>query len=447
MDNNIYKTAINNLPMFFDSQHQLDAEGGQIFDVIKKIVDFDEAYVFFLNPECIQLKYASTLDSGLFLDQVIPVNEQIKNSLFDPSSNIYSDSTPLVDLLNLGNNQSVLVSKLAIRNTVYGFILLCKKEKSFYNQATLEVMASTSAIVSYMIKDIELSNVFKIQIKALKDGIAETNEAYKTIKEQNLKILEADRIKNEFLANISHELRTPLNAIIGFSEVLSAKLFGDLNEKQTEYVKDIHVSGIHLLGMINEILDISKIEARAMTLNRRDFLISRAIDEVANVVKPLADKKNISIEKKIDQDGEVYADFQKISQILYNLLSNAIKFSDNDGKIFVGVEFRPNSFMIKIVDDGIGIDEKYYGKIFAKFVQLQSSYTKNESSTGLGLTITKELVEMHNGTIIVKSEVGKGTTFTVEIPKETPHEWLNQGQPENQPETQPETQLSSGEND
>ena len=416
MDNNIYKTAIKNLPLFFDNQHQLDPDGTSIFEVIKKIVDFEEAYVFFLNPDCIQLKYASTSSSGLFADQVVFLKEKIKNDLFDPNNNIYSESAPLVNLLNLGHNQSVLVSKLAIRNTVYGFIMLCKKEKSFYKQEELDVMTATSAIVSYMIKDIELSNVFKIQLKALKEGIVETNDAYKTIKEQNLKVLESDRIKNEFLANISHELRTPLNAIIGFSEVLSAKLFGELNEKQTDYVKDIHVSGIHLLGMINEILDISKIEAHAMTLNPGRFMISRAIDEVVNVVKPLADKKHICIEKKNPQDCEVFADFQKISQILYNLLSNAIKFSDKSDKIFVAVEFTPNSFLIKIEDKGIGIDEKYHGKIFAKFVQLQSSYTKNESSTGLGLTITKQLVEMHNGTISVKSEVGKGTTFIVEIP-------------------------------
>jgi len=416
MQDNVYKNAIKYLPMFFENQHQLDMDGARLFDVMKKIVDFDEGYIFFLNPDSIQLKYAHNRSPGLLLEQVIFVNEKIKNNLFSQDSHICHETTPLVDLLKLGHNKSILISKLAIRNTVYGFILLCKKEKSFYNQENLDVMDAVSATISYMIKDIELSNVFKIQLKALKDGIVETSEAYKTIKEQNLKILELDRIKNEFLANISHELRTPLNAIIGFSEVLSAKLFGELNEKQTDYVKDIHVSGIHLLGMINEILDISKIEAHAMTLNCRKFLISRAIDEVVNVVKPLADKKNICIVKQVKKDGEVFADFQKISQILYNLLSNAIKFSDTGGKIIVGVDFNPNSFLITIEDNGIGIDEKYHGKIFAKFVQLQSSYTKNESSTGLGLTITKELVEMHNGTISLKSEVGKGTTFLVEIP-------------------------------
>jgi len=416
MQDNVYKNAIKCLPMFFDNQHQFDSRGDRLFEVMKNIIEFDEGYVFFLNPNSIQLKYSQNMSPDLSIDQVIFVNEKIKNDLFSPKGNIYNESIAIMDLLKLTHNKSFLISKLAIRNTVYGFILLCKKEDSFYSHESLEIMQTTAAIVSYMIKDVELSNVFKIQLKALKDGITQTNEAYKTIKEQNLRILASDKIKNEFLANISHELRTPLNAIIGFSEVLSAKLFGELNEKQTEYVKDIHVSGIHLLGMINEILDISKIEAHAMTLNRHNFFISRAIDEVVNVVKPLADKRNIHIEKKIGKDGEVFADFQKISQILYNLLSNAIKFSHSSDKIVVEVNFKPNSFVIKIEDKGIGIDEKYHGKIFAKFVQLQSSYTKNESSTGLGLTITKELVGMHNGKISVKSEVNKGTTFVVEIP-------------------------------
>lgn len=416
MKNNAYKNAIKYLPQFFDNSNVVSVDGSLLFGYIKKVVDFDEGYLFFVNPESIQLRFEANLSSKLSLEQVIFINEKIKNDLFSLANAIYSQSTPLTNLLGLNHNKSFLISKLAIRGTIYGFILLCKKEESFYGQEDLDVMGLTSSIVSYIIKDIELSNVFKIQLKALKDGIVETNGAYKTIKEQNLKILESDRIKNEFLANISHELRTPLNAIIGFSEVLTAKFFGELNEKQTEYVNDIHVSGIHLLGMINEILDISKIEAHAMTLNSSEFLITRAIDEVVNVVKPLAAKKNVRIEKNILQDGEVSADFQKISQILYNLLSNAIKFSKTDGKIIVGVEFKPNSYMLSVKDFGIGIEQKYQGKIFAKFVQLQSSYTKNESSTGLGLTITKELVEMHGGKISVKSEIGKGTTFFVELP-------------------------------
>lgn len=416
MGNDIYKNAIKHLPTFFDNQLQLDKTAAGLFNVLKNIVEFDEAYVFFLNPDSIQLKYSFNNTANLQVDNTICINENLKNELFSLENKIYEGNSALINLLQLKNCKSFLVSKLSIRNTVYGFILLCKRESSYYTEDHIDVMTAASTIISYNIKDIELSNVFRIQLKALKDGITETSSAYKTIKEQNIKILESDRIKNEFLANISHELRTPLNAIIGFSEVLSAKLFGDLNEKQADYVNDIHISGIHLLGMINEILDISKIEAHAMKLNKTNFILSRAIDEVANVVKPLSDRKSIVIKKNIINDGEVFADFQKISQILYNLLSNAIKFSHDSGKILAEGEVKSDRFILKIQDFGIGIDEKYHGKIFGKFVQLESSYVKKESSTGLGLTITKELVELHGGHISLKSEPNKGTTFIVEIP-------------------------------
>lgn len=417
MENNIYKNAIKQLPAFFDNSVQADISGGEIFNKLKNVVTFEQAYIFFLNPDSVQLKYISDNQAKYKVDDTFYINEKLKYGLFSSENFIYDDKSPLVNLLKL-SGKSFLVSKLSIRNTVYGFVLLCSSTDSYYKEEHLDVVGAASAIISYMIKDIELSNVFKIQLKALKDGIVETNAAYKTIKEQNLKILDADRVKNEFLANISHELRTPLNAIIGFSEVLSAKLFGELNEKQTEYVKDIHVSGIHLLGMINEILDISKLEAHAMSLNKSSFQVSRAVNEVVNVIKPLANKKSINIELNIKNDVEVFADFQKISQILYNLLSNAIKFSHEGGRIEIEAEVDDKKFLLKIRDNGIGIDEKYYGKIFAKFVQLESSYTKKESSTGLGLTITKQLVEMHGGQISLVSEVGKGTTFIVEIPNE-----------------------------
>lgn len=415
MEKNKYKTAIKNLPTFFENSLQFDVSGKKIFGSVKSIVDYDESYIFFINPDSIQLIYADSSEN-IPIGASFYISGKIKQELFSPSSAILKTNNPIIDLLKIKKCASFMMSKLSLRETVYGFVLLCKKEQNFYTEEDADILDATSSVISYLIKDIELSNVFKIQLKALKDGIVETNSAYKTIKEQNLKILESDRIKNEFLANISHELRTPLNAIIGFSEVLSAGLFGELNPKQTDYIKDIHVSGIHLLGMINEILDLSKIEAKAMSLNRKNFPLSKVIEEVINVVKPLANKKSIALKKNIVSDGEVFADFQKISQILYNLLSNAIKFTPKDGKIVVKTEFTPKDFLIQITDNGIGIDEKYHGRIFAKFVQLESSYTKEESSTGLGLTITKELVEMHGGKISLKSEVGKGTTFTIRIP-------------------------------
>ena len=197
---------------------------------------------------------------------------------------------------------------------------------------------------------------------------------------------------------------------------VESQIYGDLNPKQTEYINDIKVSGTHLLGMINEILDMSKIEAHAMKIVKSTFPISRALTEVCNILLPLAQKKNIHINAAMAYDFDVFADYQKIQQILYNLVSNAIKYSPENDEIEIAVVHAGDKFQIAVHDNGIGIDPKYHGKIFAKFVQLDSAYTKKESSTGLGLTITKELVELHGGKISLISEVNNGSTFIVEIP-------------------------------
>jgi len=417
---NLCEKAIKFLPTFFNNRLEFDVHGAGIFEPLRNIIDFDEAYVFFLNPDSIKLKYLFGKDRKHSIGDVFKINPEIKADLLSSASKIFDSKNALVELLNLENNKSFLISKLVIKDTVFGFVLLCKSEELFYTSEYLDIANAVGSVISYNIKDIELSGVFKTQLKALTDSVVERHSAYKTIEKQNLKIIEADKVKTEFLANISHELRTPLNAIIGFSEVLSNKFYGELNEKQDEFVNDIHVSGIHLLGMINEILDIAKIEAHAMTLNKEKFSISRAVEEVVNIVRPLADKKSIVLEKNIVHNKDLFADFQKIRQILYNLLSNAIKFSHISGKIIVNVDFTKTSLIIEVKDSGIGIALNDQERIFDKFVQLENTYTKKESSTGLGLTITRELVEMHKGTISVKSSAGKGATFVVKIPLSNP---------------------------
>lgn len=415
MKSDIYKKAIECIPTFFENRIQSNSLGAEIFEPLKSVIDFDEGYIFFMNPDSIRLKYIFAKERKHSADDLFRVDDKIKAELFSDKNLIITSKNPLVKLLCLENNHSFLILKLFIRDTVFGFILLAKNEKSYYTSDILEISTAIGSVISYCIKDIELSEIFKVQLKALKDGIIDTKRAYKTINEQNIKILEADKIKNDFLANVSHELRTPLNAIIGFSEILSNQLFGELNEKQKEYVEDILVSGIHLLGMINEILDIAKIEAHAVNLNRTEFLISQAVNEVVNIVKPLSDKKVISINTRINE-GKVYADFQKVRQILYNLLSNAIKFSSENENISVNVYFNNGYVFLEVKDNGIGIAKNDQQKIFDKFVQLENAYTKKESSTGLGLTITKELTELHGGTITVDSDLNKGATFVVKIP-------------------------------
>lgn len=403
------------IPSLFETD--LNSER-HLFKNFEKILAFDEGFIYYANPDSLQLKHTYKKHANYEIESVFCLNSELKKFIFSKEGIITDENSDLIKTIELkGNSQkSYLVSKISIKSTVFGIVVLSKREKNFYKQEDLDALDAVSSVLSYLLKDVELSNVFKIQLKALKDGIIEKNNAYKTIKEQNEKILEADKVKNEFLANISHELRTPLNSILGFSDILGTQLYGNLNPKQEEYVNDIKISATHLLGMINEVLDMSKIEANAMKVVKSAFWISRAVDEVANILSPLAQKKNVKLIKNMDVDFEVFADYQKIQQILYNLLSNAIKYSPDNDEVEISVNSDDENFRILVHDNGIGIDKKYHGKIFAKFVQLDSAYTKKESSTGLGLTITKELVELHGGKISLISEVNNGSTFIVEIP-------------------------------
>lgn len=406
------------IPNLFEINLNNDKTGMIIFEKLSQIIDFDEGFIYFLNPESLQLKYSFKEHKNYKIDTIFTMSNTLKKQMFTKDGQILDCDSEVIKTVGLSKlkKKSYILAKISVKSTVFGIILLAKKEHNFYSIDDLTVLNASASILSYILKDLELSNVFKIQLKALKDGIIEKQEAYKTIKDQNERILEADRAKNEFLANVSHELRTPLNSILGFADILTTQIYGNLNSKQEEYINDIKVSGTHLLGMINEILDMSKLEAHAMKIVKSTFPVSRAITEVCNILSPLAQKKNIHINAAMQYDFDIFADYQKIQQILYNLVSNAIKYSPENDEIEIAAVHAGDCFQIAVHDNGVGIDPKYHGKIFAKFVQLDNAYTKKESSTGLGLTITKELVELHGGKISLISEINNGSTFIVEIP-------------------------------
>ena len=414
MTNIDYKSVLEKIPTLFNINLN-DGEGKKLlFERLSSILEYDFAGIYFLNPESAVLKYSSSKDYRD--EESFKLAPSIKEKLFTEKGFVFNQNSDIQKNLNLGFYKSFIIEKLIIGQTVYGFILLASKKENEYDGNSLTILNSCSKILAYLIKDVELSEVFKLQLKALKDGIVDKNNAYKTIKEQNEKILESEKIKMEFLANVSHELRTPLNAILGFSEILSTGACGELNPKQQEFVSDIRVSGLHLLGMVNEILDMSKIESNTVKLVCTKFFITRALSEVANILKPLAKQKNVRLIIEYEEDFEVVADYQKIQQILYNLVSNAIKYSPKEDEVIITAKKEDKNFILTVHDNGIGIDKKYHGKIFAKFVQLDSAYTKKESSTGLGLTITKELTELHGGNVSVISEINNGSTFVVKIP-------------------------------
>jgi signal transduction histidine kinase len=216
--------------------------------------------------------------------------------------------------------------------------------------------------------------------------------------------------------HMSHELRTPLNAIIGFSEVLSERMFGELNEKQEEYSKDIHASGQHLLSLINDILDLSKIEAGRMELELTDFDLPQALDNALILVRERAGRRSIALHTTIDNRlGEIRADERKIRQVVLNLLSNAIKFTPEDGRIDIRAVPGDGFVEVSVSDTGVGIAPEDQDAVFEEFRQVGTAAKKVEG-TGLGLTLCRKFVELHGGRIWVKSELGAGSTFTFTLP-------------------------------
>jgi PAS domain S-box-containing protein len=254
----------------------------------------------------------------------------------------------------------------------------------------------------------------KLTIHAVVHDITE-KKITENIRIENERLAYASKAKSEFLASMSHELRTPLNSIIGFSELLKQK---GLDQKQERYIDNVITSSRFLLGLINDILDLSKVEAGKLELVIEKMSVPDTIDETVMLIKEKASKNRVTIKKEFDPHLDlIEADKQRFKQILFNLLGNAVKFSKEDGgTIAIKVKKEGDMAEVSVSDTGIGIKEKDLERLFDKFQQLDSGITKKYGGTGLGLSISKKLIEMHGGEIIVKSKYGEGTTFIFKLP-------------------------------
>ncbi len=242
---------------------------------------------------------------------------------------------------------------------------------------------------------------------------------FREIQDKSRQLEIANQHKSEFLANMSHELRTPLNAIIGFSEVLLERMFGELNVKQDDYLKDIFTSGKHLLSLINDILDLSKIEAGRMELDLGDFDAAQSLANAMTLVRERAQTHGIGLALEADpRIGEIRADERKFKQILLNLLSNAVKFTPDGGKIVVRAALVDGGVEVAVTDTGVGISKEDQLVVFDEFRQVGRHYTNKHEGTGLGLALTKRFVELHGGTLRVESKPGVGSTFTFILPSQ-----------------------------
>ena len=291
-------------------------------------------------------------------------------------------------------------------------------------------------------RDITLSRVLEERLRQYTDNL-EQMVADKTaeLREVNVQLVRANQLKSQFLANMSHELRTPLNAIMGFAEAIRDGVSGEPTPEQREFARDIYEAGQQLLRMINDILDLAKVEAGAMELTLEPCDLAALVDEVVRVAKGLARRKGVELRQEIDSRPlEITVDVIKVKQILYNLLSNAVKLTEGGGNVTVRCRTDKETVSLQVVDKGVGIAPEDLANLFEEFRQVDSSLTRKHEGTGLGLALTRRLVELHGGDISVDSELGKGTTFTVTLLRD-----LVPGGPTPAPGARPDARPDAGE--
>ena len=305
-------------------------------------------------------------------------------------------SSSLRDVLVRSGYRSLLAVPLVSEEQVVGALVINRRIPGAFAPSTVELLRTFASQSALAIQNARL---------------------FREIEDKGRELEVANQHKDEFLASMSHELRTPLNAIIGFSEVLLERMFGEVNTKQEEYLHDILSSGRHLLSLINDILDLAKIEAGRMELEPGDFHLPQAIDNALILVRERAMRRGITLERWIDPRlGEIKGDERKIKQVLLNLLSNAVKFTPEGGRIDVRAALVDGFAEISVIDTGIGIAPEDHAAVFEEFRQVGTDYARKHEGTGLGLALARKFVDLHAGKIRVESQVGQGSTFTFTIP-------------------------------
>jgi PAS domain S-box-containing protein len=370
-------------------------------------VDLKGNFTYFNKAVCQKLGYSKDELMGMNYSKIL--DEETEKRVLKFYNEIYESENPKL-------NEEYLVKRkdgeiLTFQSSAYLSYDSEGKKTGFYGLAR-DITEKKKAI---QLKE-KFYDKLEQKVERRTKKLNETLEKQKRYQEE---ILKASNFKSEFLATMSHELRTPLNAIIGFTDLLLEGTFGDLNSEQQEYLIDIKTSAEHQFEMISNILDITKIESGKVTLDKKYFSLNTVIDQMKSTIKPMQEEKNLDFRiRGLDEfeDAQIYADPVRFKEILLNLLTNAIKFTET-GKITLIIQEKFNRWIFKVRDTGIGIAREDFDKIFKEFKRVDSSYVRSTNGTGLGLSLTKRLVELHNGEISFNSVLGVGTTFKFHIPK------------------------------
>ena len=304
-------------------------------------------------------------------------------------------AAPIQQLVLEAGYRARMIVPLLGANRVVGALVVRRKAPGEFPQRTVDLLQTFAA-----------QSVLAIQNARLFREVE--------IKGRQLEV--ASRHKSQFLANMSHELRTPLNAILGYAELILDNIYGDMPQRMRGVLERVQTNGKHLLGLINDVLDLSKIEAGQLTLSLEDYSIGDVVQNVVTAVEPLASEKSLALKVELPNDlPTAHGDQRRLTQVLLNLVGNAIKFTDS-GEVAIKVATGNGAYTLSVRDTGPGIDPADQSKIFEEFQQADSSATKTKSGTGLGLSISRRIVAMHGGRIWVKSAPGRGSTFFIKVP-------------------------------
>ena len=371
-----------------------DSDGGAIYEYDEETETFLLRATQNLDPDLVELLRSTFIKKGEGAMGRMALSRepvQIPDILHDATY-----QSRVREIVLRTGYRAVLAVPLLRESSIIGGLVMNRKTPGEFEPSVIELLRTFATQSALAIQNARL---------------------FQEIEEKGRQLEIADRHKSEFLASMSHELRTPLNAVIGFSEVLLERMFGEINPKQEEYLQDVLSSGRHLLSLINDILDLAKIEAGRMELEVTDFHLPQAIDNSVTLVRERAARRSIALDVAIDPElGEIKGDERKVKQVLLNLLSNAIKFTPEGGRVDVHAGMVDGVAEISVSDTGVGIAPEDHEAVFEEFRQVGTDYAKKHEGTGLGLTLSRRFVELHGGKIWVKSQLGQGATFTFTLP-------------------------------
>ncbi|BAY16317.1 two-component sensor histidine kinase [Anabaenopsis circularis NIES-21] len=368
-------------------------------DAISSVLDYSETNCFTRNSACWD-KYRQ----GFTL-----VVEDVEKT--------YALEECLLNFLRTNHVRAKLVAPIIFEEKLWGLLIAhqCESPRQ-WNENERNLLTSIAEQLAIAIHQSELMRSLTQEKQTLEQRVLERTMA---LRDALLAAEAASRLRNEFLATISHELLTPLTYVIGMSSTLLRWPIGELSQRQRDYLQTIHDSGEHLLEMINDILDLSQIEAGKTALNINEFSLAQMAENAIAILRDKAtnEQVNLKLDLQIDPKRDRFsADAERIEQILWNLLTNAIKFTPEDGSVTLRIWVEDHTAVFQVEDTGIGIAEEQLPLMFEKFQQLDTPYRRRYEGTGLGLALTKQLVELHRGRIEVESTVGIGSIFTVWIP-------------------------------